>query len=84
MKTIRKTEISFGALYIAATVSGVVSVILSGPLLKRPLNLSAIAASQNQMLLSAFMLFIMAVTVAGVAFMIYPMWKKDAGTHAKK
>lgn len=84
MKTIRKTEISFGSLYIAATVSGVLSVLLSGPLLKKPLDLTAIASSQNQMLLSAFMLFIMAVTVAGVSFMIYPILKEDANTKAKK
>jgi len=35
----RKTAISVGALYIAATVAGVLSVVFLGSILEKPLNL---------------------------------------------
>lgn len=84
MKNYRKTAIIVGILYIAATAGGVLSVVFSGPLMDKPLNLTEIAASANQVILAAFFELVMAVTVAGIAFMIYPILKQDADNDTKK
>ncbi|MCP4418469.1 MAG: DUF4386 domain-containing protein [Chloroflexi bacterium] len=80
----RKTAITVGTLYIAATVAGVLSVAPIGSLLNAPNMLSAIAANKSQLLMVASLEFIMAVTVAGVAFMIYPILKQDTDTRNKE
>ncbi len=84
MKTNRKTAIAVGALYIAATVAGVLTVAPLGSLLDGPDMLTKIAANESQMIMVVFLEFIMAVAVAGVAFMIYPILKQDADTKSKE
>lgn len=84
MNTFRKTAIIVGILYIAATVSGSLSVVFAGPIMEKPLNFINISSHQYQVILVAFLELIMAVTVAGIAFMIYPMLKQDANTETKK
>ncbi len=84
MNNYRKTAIIVGILYIAATAGGVLSVFFSGTLMEKPLNLVHIAANQYQVILVAFFELVMAVTVSGIAFMIYPMLKQDADTETKK
>jgi len=84
MNSERKSAIMVGVLYIAATVAGALSVVFSGPLQEKPLNLINIAANEYQVLGVAFLELIMAVTVAGVAFMIYPILKQDTDTASKE
>lgn len=84
MNPIRKTAIIVGILYIAATAGGVLSGIFSGTLIEKPLNLVHISANQYQVILVAFFELVMAVTVAGIAFMIYPILRQDADTETKK
>ena len=84
MNSNRSTAIIVGVLYIAATVGGVLSMAFSGPLLEKPLNLIKIGTSQNQVIMVAFFELIMAVTVAGIAFMMYPILKEDADTKSKE
>ena len=84
MNTNRKTAIAVGALYIVATVAGVLTVAPLGSLLDGPDMLTKIAANENQMIIAIFLEFIMAVAVAGVAFMIYPILKQDADTKSKE
>jgi len=84
MNTYKRTAVIVGLLYIAATVSGALSMIFSEPLLEKPLNLINIAANDIQVILAAFLELIMAVTVAGIAFMIYPILRQDADTENKK
>jgi hypothetical protein len=79
----RKTAISVGALYITATVAGVLSVVFSGSILEKPLNFINIAVSENQLISAAFLELIMAVAVAGIAFMLYPILKQTTDTESK-
>ena len=76
MNSYRKTAIIVGILYIVATAAGVLSVLFSGPILAKPLNLIEIAANENQVLLPAICMFIMAVSVAGIAIWAYPILKR--------
>ena len=84
MNSERNTAIWVGVIYITATAGGALSVVFSGPLLEKPLNLANVAAQENQVLLTAFFELVMAVAVAGIAFMIYPILKKDADSENKK
>ncbi|MCP4935635.1 MAG: DUF4386 domain-containing protein [bacterium] len=80
----RKTAIAVGALYIAATVAGVLSVAPITSLLNAPDMLTQIATNKSQVITAVSLEFIMAVTVAGVAFMIYPILKQDTDTKNKE
>ena len=80
----RNVAIVVGALYIAATVAGALAVGPVISLLEAPDMLTNVAENESQMLLIVSLEFIMAVTVAGVAFMIYPILKQDADTNGKE
>ncbi len=80
----RKSAIAVGALYIAATVAGVLTVAPLGSLLEGPDMLTKIAANERQLIMAVFLELIMAFAVAGVAFMIYPILKQDAETKFKE
>ena len=84
MKSTRKTAIAVGALYIAATVAGVLSVAPITFLTNEPDMLVQIAANASKMIMAVSLEFIMALTVAGVAFMIYPILKQGTDTENKK
>jgi hypothetical protein len=80
----RNSAIAVGALYIAATVAGVMSKVVSGSLLGGSGISGDLAASEPKVIAAAACLFVMAVTVAGVAFMMYPILMQDADTKAKE
>jgi len=84
MRTHSSSAIAVGALYIAATVAGVLSVGPISTLIEGPNLLTRVAANEGKMLMAVSLEFIMAVTVAGVAFMIYPILKRDADTTGKE
>jgi hypothetical protein len=76
----RNSAIVVGVLYIVATVSGVLTVAPLASLLDEPGILANASANPQQMIALALLELTMAVAVAGVAFMIYPILKQSAGT----
>lgn len=76
MNTHKMTAISVGVLYIVATVAAVLSVIALGSIVEEPDNLIYVSEHENQVIIGAFFELIMAVSVAGIAFMIYPVIKQ--------
>jgi hypothetical protein len=84
MRTNRKTAITVGVLYITATVAGILAAVSLGSLLIGPDALADLAAHETSVLATAFFELVMAVAVAGVAFMIYPVLKQDADTPRKQ
>ncbi len=78
MNTNRKSAILAGVLYIVATVTGVLSGVTLGSLLKSPDILINISANEKQVIIVALLELIMAIAVAGIAFMIYPILKKNS------
>ncbi|MHB8868063.1 MAG: DUF4386 domain-containing protein [Thermoleophilia bacterium] len=84
MTSQRKSAIWVGVLYILATVAGIASVGPSGTLTGGPGILANAAAHESDVIVLVLLNLVMAVAVAGVAFMIYPILKQDADTETKQ
>lgn len=67
--------IAVGVLYILATVAGI-SVMGTGA----PTGLGQMAGAKGAVLLACLFELIMALSVAGIAFMLYPILARDADT----
>jgi hypothetical protein len=83
MSSERRVAIAVGALYIVATAAGLLAAAALGSLLQGPDALANLATHEPQVLAGVFFELVMAVAVAGVAFMIYPILKQDADTPGK-
>lgn len=75
----RTSAIAVGALYVAATVAAVLAMAVQAPG-----GLAGMASHPAEVFAAAFFELVMAVTVAGVAFMLYPVLKQDTDTPAKQ
>ena len=75
MDSYRKTAIIVGVLYITATVAGALTALLWEPILGSDYLTKAVE-NENQVIIGALFYFIMAVAVAGIAIVIYPILKK--------
>ncbi len=75
MSTYRKNAIIAGALWIIGTVAGVLSLPFLG-IIDKPDYLTKIAANENQVIIGALLLLIMAFACAGIAICLYPILKK--------
>ncbi len=71
----RGTAIVVGALYVLATAAGVAALIVGAPT-----EVDAMAARSGAVLTSALLVIVMAIAVAGVGVMFYPVLVRDAGT----
>ena len=76
MNTHRKTAIIVGVLYITATVAGILSLIGTGAI-HAPDYLINVSANGNQIIIGALFSLIMAVSVAGIGVMMFPILKKQ-------
>jgi hypothetical protein len=65
-----------GALFIVGTVAGILSVVCTYPILSAPDYLLKAAANANQVALGAFFVLIMALALALVPVVIFPVLKK--------
>lgn len=84
MRADRKSAIWVGVLYIVATVAGVLTIGPWGSLTDGPGILANAAADEGTLITVALLNLVMAVAVAGVAFMIYPILKRDSDTPVKQ
>jgi len=82
MNTFRMTAIIVGVLYITATVACSLSLILSKPILDASDYLSKVSANETQVIISALLMLIDALAVAGIAITLYPVLKKHNETLA--
>jgi hypothetical protein len=71
----KKTARAVGALFILATVSGILSVVFLGPVLADPEHLKSFAANSNQVIIGALLDLIGAGAFVGLAVMIFPILK---------
>jgi hypothetical protein len=84
MSSERRVAIAVGGLYIVATLAGLLTAVTLGSLLQGPGALAGLAAHETRVMTAAFFQLVMAVAVAGIAFMIYPILKQDADTPGKQ
>lgn len=84
MRSERRVAIAVGALYIVASIAGLLAAAALGSLLEGPAALAGLATHENRVLVTALFELVMAVAVAGVGFMIYPILRHDADTPSKR
>jgi len=76
MNTSRKTARIVGVLFITAMVAGGLRYFLLDPILDAPDYLINVSANENRVIIGALSFFILAVALAGIAIVIYPILKK--------
>ncbi len=76
MNTYRKTAIIVGVLYIIGTVAGVLSVVVTGPLLGASDFLAKVAANPNQLTTGVLLVLLMGLALAMVPVMLFPILRK--------
>jgi hypothetical protein len=79
MNTNKKAARIVGVLFITATVAGFISGGFLGPILEAPDDLAKVSANENQVLIGALFLFIMAAAGASIAIPMYPILRKHNG-----
>ncbi len=84
MTSYRKTAVWVGVLYLIATIAPVSALSAWGTLTEDPGILANASAEEGQLILMALMNLVMAVAVAGVAFMIYPILRRVADDSVKE
>jgi hypothetical protein len=77
MNTYRKTAVIVVVLFIIGTVSGILSVAFTGPILGAPDYLEQIAANEMQMRTGAFLVLLMGLSLAMIPVVMYPILKKE-------
>lgn len=75
MDTYRRPAMLVGALFIIGTVAGILSVVVTAPLLGNPANLSAIAANQPRIVIGALLVLAMGLALALVPVVLFPIAK---------
>jgi len=76
MNTNRKTATIVGVLFIIGTVAGILSVVVTGPILNDLDYLIKVSANENQIVLGALFVLIMGLALAMVPVMMFPIFKK--------
>ncbi len=74
--TNRKTAIIVGVLYIIGTVAGVLSVVVTTPILGSSDYLAKVAANANQLTTGAVLVLLMGLPLAMVPVMLFPIFRK--------
>lgn len=76
MNTYRRTAVTVGILFIIGTVSGILSGVVTAPIMSEatyPLNISA---SEPQWILGTLFILIMGLPLAMIPIFLYPIFKK--------
>ncbi len=73
---LKKVARTIGVLFIIGTVSGILSVVITGPILDDPDYLMKISANQNQIILGALLILIMGFALAMIPVLLFPIFKK--------
>jgi hypothetical protein len=76
MNSINKTAGIVGVLYIIGTVAGILSLVLTGPILGGEDYLVNVSAHENQIIAGALFVLIMGFALAMVPVMMFPILKK--------
>jgi len=75
MNSYRKTAIIVGALFITATVAGILSQVFLGSILDDPDYLINVSVNENQVIIGALLLLIMAAAIFAIPVMLFPILK---------
>ena len=74
--TYRKTAVLVGVFFIIGTVAGILSGVLTIPILDTPDDvLAAVSVNPNQLVLGAILVLVMGFAVAMIPVLLYPIFK---------
>jgi hypothetical protein len=76
MDNYRKTGIVVGLLFIIATVTAICTIVFLGNTLETPLSYETVSENDFSVVISVIFWIILAISVAGIGFMMYPILKK--------
>ncbi|MCB8983557.1 MAG: DUF4386 domain-containing protein [Ardenticatenaceae bacterium] len=76
MNTHRKTAVTVGILFIIGTVAGVLSGLITLPILSAPDYLREVAANESQIVAGALLILVMGFPLAMIPVMMFPIFKK--------
>ena len=76
MNNYRKTAIIVGILYVIGTVAGVLSVVITMPMLGASDYLAKVAANANQLIIGALLVLLMGLPLAMVPVVLFPIFRK--------
>ena len=76
MDSYRKTAIIVGILFIIATVTAILTIAILGSTVETPLDQTVISENEYQIGLAALFWIILAISVTGIGFFMYPILKK--------
>ena len=74
--TNRMNAISVGVLYIIGTVAGILSVVLSTPILDGPDFLIKVSSNETRFVIAALFVLLMGLALAMVPVMLFPVFRK--------
>lgn len=75
----RPVAVTVGVLYVSATAAGVAAAVVAAPT-----QVELVAAQRGGVIATAGLVAVMAVCVAGIAAMLYPLLLADAGTTVRR
>ena len=78
MNTYKNIARMMGILYILGTISGILSRVVTGPILRTQHLLASISANGNQITLGALFVLTMGLALAMIPVMAYPVLRKHA------
>lgn len=76
MTTNRINAIIVGVLFIIGTVSGTIAAAIGKPIEDAPDYLTKISANESTIIMAAFLVFLMAISCAGIGLGLYPIMRK--------
>jgi hypothetical protein len=75
MKTSKINAAIVGLLFIIATVSGTIAATIGNPIVDAPDYLTKISANEGAIIIGTFLVFLMAVSCAGIGVGLYPIMR---------
>ena len=82
MNTDRTNAAVVGVLFLIGTVTGTLAAMIGKPILDAPDTLTRMAAHEGQILVAAFLLFLMGIACAGIGLALYPILKQYSAGRA--
>jgi hypothetical protein len=76
MDSYRKTAVIVGVLFLIGDIAGVLSVVVSGPILNAPNYLSTVSTNENQIVVGSFLLLVMGFALALIPVVAFPIFKR--------
>ena len=76
MDTTRMNAGIVGVLFILATVAGTIAASIGNPILDAPDYLTKISANEGTIIIGTFLVFLMAISCAGIGLGLYPIMRK--------